>query len=215
MFAKSFTAIALLASSVFGAVTFTSVPSGISAGQSYTLLYSADDTTTPVTITLRKGNPQNLDTIGALTTTSTGGSFTWTVPADIVSGTDYALMISQGTADVNYFGPFSVSGGTGVASSVAVVSPSGSASPSHAVVSASASGKISSLASLPTAKPSGFSNSTTTKSSLSTKISTTKLPSSTSSGPSASATSAPNGASSLSSPVALILGAVAAMFYLH
>lgn len=45
---------------------FTSAPSSVRAGQTYTIEYAAP-AGQPVTITLRKGASNNLDTIGALT----------------------------------------------------------------------------------------------------------------------------------------------------
>jgi len=210
MFSKTLFSLALLASSAMAAITFTSAPSTVEAGQTYTLKYTTEDTVTPISIILRKGDPLNLGTIGPLTTSATGGSFTWTAPTTLASGTDYAFEIEQGT-DINYYGPFSLTGGTApVSSSAALVSASATASSSGSIASVVLSSAHSSVS----AKPSNYANSTTTKTTLSTSLSTARL--STSSGASATATKAPsNGASSISSPIALIIGAVAAMFYLH
>jgi len=206
MLSKTLINIALLASSAMAAITFTSAPSTVEAGQTYTLKYSTEDTVTPISIILRKGDPKNLGVIGPLTTDATGGSFTWTAPTTLVSGTDYAFEIDQGT-DVNYYGPFSVTGGAASVSSAATsasVSATGSVA---SVVLSSAHPSVS-------AKPSNYSNSTTTKTTLSTSLSTARL-STSSTGATATATRAPNSASSFSSPVALIFGAIAAMLYLQ
>jgi len=211
MLSKSLFTLAVLASSAFAALTFTSAPSTVAAGQTVTIGYSTDDATTPVQIVLRKGNPADLQTIGTLTAAASGGSYSWTVPADTPSGTDYALEIIQGT-NTNYFGPFSVTGGTaptssaGSSSTGSVTAKSGSSSVSSTAVSSALTISAKSTST-------HVSNSTvTTKSSVTTGLSTSKI---TSSAGAATATSAPNGASSISSPLALILGAVAAMFYLH
>jgi len=207
MLSKTLITLSVLASSVF-ALTFTSAPSTVVAGSTYTLTYTTDDTTDPVSIVLRKGNPAALDTIGTLTSTATGGSYSWTVAANLVSGTDYALEILQGTV-VNYYGPFSLTGGSTAPSSTS----SGSLSASISASGSSSSGSLSQTSSAKVSTSSHVGNSTvTTKSTVSTSLSTSKI---TSSSAGATATSAPNSASSISSPLALILGAVAAMFYLH
>jgi len=206
MLSKTLITLGVLASSAFAALTFTSAPSTVAAGSTYTLTYTTDDTTDPVSIILRKGNPADLTTIGTLTSTATGGSYSWTVAANLVSGTDYALEIMQGTV-TNYYGPFSLTGGSTAPSSTS------SGSMSASISGSSSSGSMSQTSSAKMSTSSHVGNSTvTTKSTVSTSLSTSKI---TSSSAGATATSAPNSASSISSPLALILGAVAAMFYLH
>ncbi|KAL9601399.1 MAG: hypothetical protein Q9219_002575 [cf. Caloplaca sp. 3 TL-2023] len=66
----------------------------------------------PVTITLKRGDSNNLQTVSLITGSATGKSFTWNVPRDLPNGDDYALQINQGVDDVNYSGRFTLSGGS-------------------------------------------------------------------------------------------------------
>ncbi|KAK3073932.1 hypothetical protein LTR53_004060 [Teratosphaeriaceae sp. CCFEE 6253] len=124
--ASAFVALAAAQSAV---LTFTKVPNPITDGQPQALTYSTNDTSTPVTIILRKGPSTNLQTVSTLTTSATGGQYIWTPPTSLADGTDYALQIVQGS-QYNYFGPFQVQGA--VASQV-----SSAASSSAAAASAS------------------------------------------------------------------------------
>ncbi|KAF2836412.1 hypothetical protein M501DRAFT_236858 [Patellaria atrata CBS 101060] len=75
-----------------------------------TISYVAPDLEDPVTITLRRGESGNLDTIATLTSSATGGSYRWTPDEDLPVGADYALQITQGD-EINYSGQFTIAGG--------------------------------------------------------------------------------------------------------
>jgi len=199
---------AYAAAQAAGQLAFTTLPGSIQAGQSYTLEWAGGDATAPVTIILRQGDPNNLDTVSTITTTATGGSYTWEVPSTIVNGADYAFEIVQGSSN-NYSGQFAIAGGSGVASaSASATAASVSASASAASESASASASAASESASASAASASASASESASSTLSRSASRTSA--------TAASTSAPsdNGASGLQSPVALIFGAIAAMLAL-
>ncbi|KAK3111993.1 hypothetical protein LTR53_012198 [Teratosphaeriaceae sp. CCFEE 6253] len=127
LLASAFVALAAAQSAV---LTFTKVPNPITDGQPQALTYSTNDTSTPVTIILRKGPSTNLQTVSTLTTSATGGQYIWTPPTSLADGTDYALQIVQGS-QYNYFGPFQVQGAVAaqVSSAAASSATAASASP--------------------------------------------------------------------------------------
>ncbi|KAL8842703.1 MAG: hypothetical protein Q9170_000359 [Blastenia crenularia] len=117
-------------------IAFTSTPASVTAGQSVTLRWGGGNDNQPVTITLKRGDTNNLQTVALITGkplatlsrvpipktyidagSATGNSFTWSVPSSLPNGDDYALQINQGVDDVNYSGRFSLSGGSTVTSS--------------------------------------------------------------------------------------------------
>lgn len=200
---------AALISSAF-AVTIDTFPSSVEAGKSYTITYSPKDA--PATFILRKGLSTNLGTIGEIGT-GTGGSFTWQVSSTLANGADYALQVKQGSEE-NYSGQFGLSGGSNAVSSAASAAAS-SASAAVSSVRASASSVIASITSAAaSATPSASSglNSTVASATLSKTPSASK-PASTTGGSPPESTGA---ASMLSaSPLAIILGAVAAFAYLN
>ncbi|KAF2263767.1 hypothetical protein CC78DRAFT_544714 [Lojkania enalia] len=106
-------------------VVITSTFSTVEVGETVEITYTpADDT--PTTLTLRKGNSNDLQTIETLTTSATGGTFEWTVSNDLEPGDDYALQIEQDDgSESNFFGFFSITGGSngGAAASVTSSSP--------------------------------------------------------------------------------------------
>lgn len=196
------------------AVELNDVPSSIEAGKTYTITYSPKDNTA-TTFILRKGDPNNLDTITTLTTTATGGSFSWTVPSNLANAKDYALEIRQSGQTPNFSGLIALTGGTTSVSS----SYSGTPTPTK------------SSSSSPTASSTTSDSSTLTSSTVSGTISSTPGANSTISSPTLSRTSSTgtstttssgppqqtsNAAAFLgSSPVALFFGAVAAVAYLN
>ena len=95
MFAKALLlgALAVFAAAQSNVLTFTRVPNPVTDGQPQAILYATNDTTTPVTIILRKGPSSNLQTVETLTTEATGGQYIWTPKPSIPDGTDYALQI--------------------------------------------------------------------------------------------------------------------------
>lgn len=210
MFKNAILSVALLASSAFGAITFNSAPSTVVAGQTYTLTWAADGTG-PVTILLRAGPSINLQTVGTITETGTGGSYAWTAPATYPPGTDYAFQIIQGT-DFNYYGPFTYTGGVAVSSAAPVSSASAIAPSASSAASASVhvSASVAAPSSYPTLTPSVYKNSTS--STLKPSSSSTLSPSAAK--PSATIVSA-NSAMAIGSPLALVFSVVAAMLYLQ
>lgn len=102
-------ALAALATAQSSVLSFTRVPNPVTDGQVQVLLYSTNDTTSPVTILLRKGLSSNLQTVYTVTENAQNGQYLWTPPTWIADDTDYALEIMQGT-QVNYYGPFTIQG---------------------------------------------------------------------------------------------------------
>lgn len=94
-FAKAllFGALAASAAAQSAVLTFTRVPNPITDGEPQAILYATNDTSTPVTIILRKGNPNDLQTVDVLTNDATNGQYIWTPPKSLPNGYDYALEI--------------------------------------------------------------------------------------------------------------------------
>jgi hypothetical protein len=69
MFSKSIlvSAFAALAYAQSSVLSFTRVPNPVTAGEATAITYATNDTTTPVTIILRKGPSGNLQTVSTLT----------------------------------------------------------------------------------------------------------------------------------------------------
>ncbi|EAS33293.3 extracellular matrix protein [Coccidioides immitis RS] len=213
-------AAALIASTVAQSeLAFTSFPSDVQVGKPVAVTWAGGDATKPVTIKLRKGPSDDLKDIAVLTSSATGGSYTWTPSSSLVDGDDYALQINQGS-DINYTNLFSISGG------------SGSAIPSTDSATLSATPYSSTFATPTTIQlttgvtTSHISRGTSLSISRNATISTPALSSTravtltptaapTESEPSAP-TSTPNAAPAiLSRPVALALGGLAAFVYLN
>ncbi|TID16499.1 extracellular matrix protein [Venturia nashicola] len=213
-------------------LAFTSFPpTTVAAGSPITLNWIGGDSTAPVTITLKKGLSTDLKDVGVITSTATGGSYTWTPDTTIGDGADYALAISQGSV-INYTGQFSVTGGSTAAATTASTSAStpasasSSAAPSSAANSStesitSAAAALSTTASSSNgtissaALSSTDSSASTTGSSTLRTSSATRTPSSSGSTASSSNVPATGAASGLQSPIALFFGVVAAMLYLQ
>ena len=66
-------------------IAFTSVPAAVIGGETYNITWGGGDGSA-VTVTLRKGNPDNLDTIGVLADKVTGLSYNWTVGRSLEAG---------------------------------------------------------------------------------------------------------------------------------
>ncbi|KAF1360659.1 hypothetical protein EJ07DRAFT_155083 [Lizonia empirigonia] len=202
------------------ALEINSYPTGgVKAGQTYTITYSpADNTAT--TFILRKGVSTDLGTIGTLTSTATGGSFSWTVAKDLVDGSDYALEIKQDGQTPNYSGQFGLTGGSGTASSSAASSASSAMSSAASSMASSASSATSAASSMTSASeyatttgtgsvsPSGSYNGTVSSATLSTKATGSATGSS-------SIPESTGAADSLASaPLALLFGAAGALVFL-
>ncbi|KAL8943540.1 MAG: hypothetical protein Q9216_000998 [Gyalolechia sp. 2 TL-2023] len=121
-------------------IAFTSTPASVEAGRSVVLRWGGGDDSQPVTITLKRGDTDNLQTVSLITGSATGTSYTWTVPSSLPNGNDYALQINQGVDDVNYSGRFSLTGGSTASSSTSSSSSATSAgtTATSALTSASA-----------------------------------------------------------------------------
>ena len=85
---------AIFAAAQSDVLTFTRVPNPITDGENAVILWSTNDTNTDVTLTLRKGNPNNLNTVYVITTKGQDGQYIWNPPLWIADGDDYALEIS-------------------------------------------------------------------------------------------------------------------------
>lgn len=193
------------------AVEFNEVPSTIEAGKSYTITYSPKDNT-PTTLILRKGDPDDLGTIATLTTSATGGSFTWTVPSTLVNAKDYALEIVQSGGTPNYSGLIALTGGSASSSGTPTPTPSKTSSTTSGSTTKTDSSTLTSSTVSGTISSTPGTNSTVTTPPLS-RTSSTGSSSTTTGGPPQQTT---NAAAYLgSSPAALLFGAVAAMAYLN
>merc|ERR1711967_67744 len=134
MFAKAIilAGLSALAAAQSTTLTFTEVPQTVTDGQEQTIRYTTDDNSTAVTILLRKGPSENLQTVSTLTTSATGGEFLWTPSICLENGDDYALEIQQGSEN-NYFGPFTVQGRDASCDDSTSASPSANATASMTV----------------------------------------------------------------------------------
>ncbi|RAL09794.1 uncharacterized protein BO97DRAFT_457376 [Aspergillus homomorphus CBS 101889] len=91
-------------------LSFTQWPAVIRTGQPTTLKWQTDSDA-PVTVTLRRGAAQDLDTVQILSNNAQGGSFTWIPDSTIENGDDYAFQIEQ-NGYVNYSGLLQVTDGS-------------------------------------------------------------------------------------------------------
>ncbi|RPA89218.1 hypothetical protein L873DRAFT_703722 [Choiromyces venosus 120613-1] len=144
-FTSSLLAIAALASAVFAAENPISKPDGsvpLVAGEPVTVTWTPT-TAGPITLKLRQGPSNDLkDLLVVVGAYANSGTFTWTIPADMPSGDNYAFQISDDkTTDVNYTPLLTIK------SDVAPKSSSGSS----AATSSTSSGSTSSVAT--TSKP--------------------------------------------------------------
>lgn len=210
------------------AIELNEVPSSIVAGETYTITYSPKDDV-PTTFVLRKGDPNNLDTVGTLTTSATGGSFAWTVDANLPNGDDYAIEIIQGD-EFNYSGLIPLTGGTDEEEETSTSGyPTGtlsSTTPSSTPVSSETPVTTTGTANATTTEVSTITSASSVSGIISSTlgsnstITSATLSRSTTGGASATTSSGPpeqteNAAALLgASPIALIMGAIAAMAYL-
>ncbi len=88
---------------------FTRVPSPITDGEQSVLLWSTNDTTTPVEIILLSGLSQPYKTVQTVTKSGENGQYIWKPSSSIADGTDYRLMLVQGSQNSTY-GPFTIQG---------------------------------------------------------------------------------------------------------
>ncbi|PGH26802.1 hypothetical protein AJ80_01568 [Polytolypa hystricis UAMH7299] len=215
---------ALLVAAALAELKFTTFPPPVvEVGKPYELTY--DGTDADVTVTLRRGPSKNLHDVEVVTTSATGGSFTWTPKTSLTDGDDYALQISADGEDDNYTAQFAVTGGTGkeepttsTASETATATASETETETATVTTSatditttSAPGTISSGTSTVLSRNTTFSAPTRT---LSTAITITPTANATTT---AAPSEVPDNAAirGVASPLALVLGVAAALFYLN
>ncbi|BFZ62149.1 hypothetical protein YB2330_003231 [Saitoella coloradoensis] len=140
-------AAALLAKSVLAqenAILAPSAGSEIAAGQDFLIRWSPT-TTGSVTLTLRKGDPNNFDTIGTIASgLNNNGSYTWAVRDTLTPADDYAVQITDDTDEsTNYSHLFSiVSGSTSSSAAASASAASSSAAPASSVTTTVAAASV-------------------------------------------------------------------------
>ncbi|KAK2758723.1 hypothetical protein FQN54_003413 [Arachnomyces sp. PD_36] len=222
LFKTLFAGAALIATAAAqGRLRFTSFTPSVEVGDPVTITWAGgmDAIAQPVTIKLRQGESTNLEDVAVLTSTGTGGSYTWIPDTTLPEATNYALQINQGD-DINYTGLFAIKGGspaapTTVTTATAVPTTTEvSDSSSYSVTPSSGSPTTSLTPSSTLVTSSSFETETPSGDSSTTTVNPTKTPtgSSTTTGASPTAT---GGAASMASPLALVLGIVAAVVYLN
>lgn len=199
----------LLAAAVAQNIAFTSTPAAVKAGDSFNVTWGGGDGT-GVTLTLRRGSPQDLHTITTLADGILDYYYVWQVSTSLESGDDYALQITQGQSDINYSGLFTIEGGSSSSNATTTT-----AAPSNGTASITSVGSASGTGTA-LSRNSTFSTATLTSSSSDAtfgSVTSTRSSTSHSASSSAEATSAPSNDASIKtgSSVALILGIVAAI----
>ena len=99
-------ALAAVATAQSSALYFTDVPNPVTVGEPAVIGWTSNDTNTPVSLILKQGPNNNLQTIATLTTDA-ATVFRWIPSTSLPNGNDYVLEIKQASR-VNYFGPFTV-----------------------------------------------------------------------------------------------------------
>ncbi|KAK4132512.1 hypothetical protein BT67DRAFT_435505 [Trichocladium antarcticum] len=173
----------------------------------------------PVTITLKAGPSTALKTVAVIASAESGNSFTW-VPTGLPSGT-YAFEINDSTGKPNYSPQFQYVG-TGTistsseSSASSTVRPTSSAEPTSTTETESSStteDSSSATESSESSESSESNESATTSASESTSASST--PTTTFNAQETFAPINSNDARHFSSPLALVLGTVAALVFLN
>ncbi|GAP83596.1 putative extracellular matrix protein [Rosellinia necatrix] len=194
----------------------------IEAGSTFEITW--DEAQGPVTLTLKNGDENNLDTVETITTGASGDSFVWSVDSTLPTG-DYAIEISDGT-DMNYSvmfpiagttAPSSSSSSTGVSSTVSITSSTASPTSSSESSSSSVETTTESTSSESTSAESTSTettSSTSASSSAESTTSTSAVTRTTSSTPSptqsdASQTTVPNANDALSMAAPIVPGLLA------
>ncbi|KIW23192.1 uncharacterized protein PV07_11412 [Cladophialophora immunda] len=208
-------------------IAFTSVPALVVAGQSYNISWAGGDGS-PVTITLREGDPNDLKTIATLADGVTEDFFVWNVSQSLATASDYALQITQGQDSINYSGLFSIAGGSGTSTisyttttatnaTASLISTTSTAIASFGNTTTTAGNMTFSPATLSSTSSTSMIPAVTQHMTSSSSSSSEGLPSSTSAAPTAAATtSVPDAgaAGQLGSSAALVLGVFAAVMFL-
>ncbi|KAF2707929.1 hypothetical protein K504DRAFT_360737, partial [Pleomassaria siparia CBS 279.74] len=133
LFIQTLFAGAAFVAAVAAKVEINEWPQTVEAGKTYEVTYSpADGGAT--TFILRQGANADLTTVKTLTTSATGGKFSWKVDDSVPNSNNYALeVIQSGTDNNNYIGPIALSGSDATSSTA----PSSSAVPSSSVAHSS------------------------------------------------------------------------------
>lgn len=95
-----FTALAAYASAT-NVITSVTASTNLTPGQPFTITWQTDSSST-VTLILRKGDASNLENIGTIATVPNTGSYTWYPDSDLPGGTDYAFEIVGSDGVPNY-----------------------------------------------------------------------------------------------------------------
>lgn len=194
-------ALAQLAAAGLNAFITPTTAEVVEAGKGYAITWKADGGKT-VTITLRKGDSKNLDTLEDIARqVDNSGKYSWTPAGDLEKGADYALQIKDdASGEINYTGLFSINSN---------VAPSDKPKTKTTSATSTSSSSSSSVPTLITSVVAGKNGTSTTI----TKPSPTGNNSTVTSKPSPVNES---GAESLvRSPVALFLCVVGAALYLQ
>jgi hypothetical protein len=192
------------------AVQITNTDFTVTENQPYTITWTGS--TDPVTIKLKTGASNDLKDVQTITSSGSGGSFTWT-PENLPSGT-YAFEITDSSGDVNYSSQFSYQGtGTLTATSSTASSTASTASTTESSSSSSETKSTTSSARLTSSTMTPLTNSTTLSTSAHASTSrSSSTATTTSSSSTSTATEVPNtnNGQRVASSLALVLGAVAA-----
>ncbi|KAI0203843.1 Ser-Thr-rich glycosyl-phosphatidyl-inositol-anchored membrane family-domain-containing protein [Astrocystis sublimbata] len=168
----------------------------IEAGSTFQITWSGEEG--PVTLTLKTGESDDLDTVSTITSNASGESFNWAVDPSLPSG-DYAIEITDGT-DINYSEMFPVEGSDAPVSSTGSASSTASATSTPASSTASSSATATSVTK--TASTSSEATSSETMSAESTSSETTSSKATSSTKSSETTSSAASSTSSESSSTA-------------
>ncbi|KAI1099406.1 Ser-Thr-rich glycosyl-phosphatidyl-inositol-anchored membrane family-domain-containing protein [Jackrogersella minutella] len=158
---------------------------GIAVGKPFEITWS--EATGPVTLTLKNGASDNLQTVGEITSGQTGDSYSWTPSTSLATDT-YALEINDGT-DVNYSKQFELEGGSASSSTSASSTTASSTSTSSTISSSSTVSSTTTTTSSSASSTTSSSASSSTTSGSSTSSSAQSSSTSSASHTSAAATS--------------------------
>lgn len=186
------------------AIALTNTNFNVEAGKPFVITY-AGNSGQPVTILLKSGPSDNLNTVDTLTTTSTDGSFTWTPPTTLPKDV-YAFEIITAGQHANYSPQFPID--TNVQKSA-----SSSTTSTETTASSTTGTSKTTTATTPTPTISLSRNNGTTTTSKKPDVSYSKATDQ----PTEEPTTVPstNAAGNFASPLALVLGAVAALAFLN
>ncbi|WQF77809.1 hypothetical protein CDEST_02823 [Colletotrichum destructivum] len=138
---KSFTSVLVAGFAALAqAVQLTNSNYDVQAGEPFTFTWS--DAQGPVTLTLKNGPSNNLNTVQVITSGQSGTSFTWTPPSTLASD-QYAIEITDGTGTPNYSEQFTlttdVTASASVSSALSTVSPTATSTDSVSTITSSIS----------------------------------------------------------------------------